>query len=409
MEKYYSNIRRYKIFSTVVHLPFMLPVIVLFWKVNGLDAFDIYILQGIFAIAVVILEVPTGMVADHLGKRVSLLASTVTMFVGMLIYATGHSFMAFLIAEIVFALGGALLSGADSALLYDTLKRVGRQDQYKKIEGTARSNQMIAFALSNIIGGIVGSYSYRATLFLTSLGPLIAFFVAWGFKEAGILATDATEDEKRSRKTYGGLLGDSFRFVRKHRLVRWHVIFFAVLSASSTWLLWIYQPYMKFSGLPVFMFGIAFALFNLFSALMSRIAHRFDEKLGRTGALIAIMGLQILPLPLMAWIVTPVSFLFILGHQAVRGMIRIVVSDRILAYTYADKRATVLSMGALMGRLFFAVTSPAVGHLTRSYSLPVVLIIQGIVLIALLGSLLAFYIRIPGKYFIVKKKVTERQ
>jgi hypothetical protein len=86
-----------------------------------------------------------------------------------------------------------------------------------------------------------------------------------------------------------------------------------------------------------------------------------------------------------------------------------VVSDRILAYTYADKRATVLSMGALMGRLFFAVTSPAIGHLTRSYSLPVVLIIQGIVLIALLGSLLAFYIRIPGKYFIVKKKVTERQ
>lgn len=69
------------------------------------------------------------------------------------------------------------------------------------------------------------------------------------------------------------------------------------------------------------------------------------------------MGLlQIAPMILMALIVTPASFLFILCHQAVRGFSRIIISDRILTYTYADKRATILSIGALSGRLFFAVT-----------------------------------------------------
>jgi iron complex transport system ATP-binding protein len=66
------NISRYQAFAALSITPIMLPVIVLFWRENGLDLFDIFLLQAIFAVANVLLEVPTGMVADRLGKRTSL-------------------------------------------------------------------------------------------------------------------------------------------------------------------------------------------------------------------------------------------------------------------------------------------------------------------------------------------------
>ena len=70
------------------------------------------------------------------------------------------------------------------------------------------------------------------------------------------------------------------------------------------------------------------------------------------------MGMMVLPPVLMATFVGPMSFLFAAGHSIVRGTIRPILNYRILQYTYADKRATVLSLNTMGGRLFFAMTGP---------------------------------------------------
>jgi MFS family permease len=405
------NIKRYTLYQMVAFTPFFLPIIVLFWKQNGLDPFDIYLLQGIFALAMVLLEVPTGMVADRLGKRASLIAAQSLTTVGMTIYALGRCFTVFLVAEVVMALGIALLSGADSALLYDTLRRLGRHGEYRKVEGKARSLQMASFAVANVIGGLVGSLSYRAAMWLSVLGPILGLLIALRFVEAGVAASlgDREDGAPVAERSYRALIGGSLRFVRRHRLVRWQIAFLAVLMGSSTWLLWLYQPYMKWSGLPVAAFGVAFAVFNLFAAAASRLAHKFDQALGRTGSLVAMSVLQVAPLPLMAFLISPVSFLFILGHQAVRGVARVVISDRVLRYTYADKRATVLSLASLCGRLFFAFTSPLIGLVARQRSMPENLLFQGVLLFVVLGALMLAYRRIPAKYFRVKTSVADHQ
>ena len=62
-----GNLWRYKALAAVGFTPFMLPILVLFWQDCGLDMTEVYWLQTLFAIAVVVLEVPTGMVAGLLG------------------------------------------------------------------------------------------------------------------------------------------------------------------------------------------------------------------------------------------------------------------------------------------------------------------------------------------------------
>lgn len=407
MERINGNIWRFYLFSALSFTPFSLPVFVLFWQDNGLSMFDIYILQGIFSIAMVLAEVPAGMIADRLGKKASLVLSMTILIIAYIIYGSGRSFSVFLIAELLSALGSSLVSGADSALLYDSLKEMSRENEYQKIEGRARAVQMLTFAGCNLIGGFVGSYSYRATVYMSCIGPMLALIFASGLIEVNThhIATSF----KDAISSYKSLMGESLRFIRKHKYIQWIILFSAILSGSSSWLLWMYQPYMKWTGLPVWAFGISFAIFNLSAAYMSSISHNFEKKFSNVQIAFILSILQVIPLILMSFVITPLSFLFVLGPQAVRGLSRPIFNSWLLKYTYADKRATILSINSLGGRLFFAFTSPLLGYIASKNNYPLNLMCQAIFLIILLSCLMIVYTKIPKKYFKIKMAVQTNQ
>ncbi|MFN8577157.1 MAG: MFS transporter [Candidatus Sericytochromatia bacterium] len=402
-----GNILRFYIFSALSFTPFSLPVLVLFWQENGLTMFDVYMLQSLFAIAMVLLEVPAGLIADKLGKKTSLLFSTVTLFIAFLIYGYGTNFSIFLIAEILCALGVSLISGADSALLYDSLKVLNREHEYQKIEGRARAIQMLSFAVCNIIGSLIGSYSYRLTVYMSSIGPFICFLFSLGFIEVNKEHIAKSFNEALS--SYKSLTSESLKFVFKHKYILWITIFSSVISGSSSWLLWMYQPYMLWSGLPVWSLGLCFASFNIFAAYISSISYKFEENNSPIKIIGIISLLQVIPLILMSFIVTPLSFIFILGQQAVRGLSRPVFNSWILKYTYADKRATVLSLNSLGGRLFFAITSPIIGIIAGKNDFVLNLLTQASILIITFLFMMIIYKKIPEKYFRVKVSVSNNQ
>ncbi len=404
------NLRLYPWFEALAFTPVFLPVIVLYFQDNGLDLQEVYWLQGLYAVAVVLLEVPTGMVADRLGKRTSLLLAEVMLLLGAGVYGLGHGFWSFLVAEVILAVGVALYSGADSALLYDTLMGLDRQDEYRAHEGRAKGWQLVSIAVSALVGGVLGDWDLRATCFASMVGPALALGVAFRFTEAGTSTSpsDGAEAEAGGLAAYLALLKEALRFVGKHRLVRWYVGFLAILSASGGWLLWLYQPYMELTGLPIWAFGGAFAVYNLTAALASRRAHDFDNLLGPRGALVGLGTLQVVTPLLMALLITPFSFLFVVGHQVVRGIGRPLVSERILRYTYADKRATVLSLANLMGRLFFAISAPILGLAAAQTDLRVPLVVCGLAVLMVMVFLAWRYLAIPAKYFTVKDEVAAR-
>lgn len=402
-----TNLFRYQLFCLLSFTPFMLPVMVLFWRDSGLDLVDIHLLQAVFAVAVVVLEVPTGMVADRLGKTTSLVAGTAGFCCGMLVYGLGHGFGSFLAAELILAAGLSLYSGAGSALLFDSLDALGRTGEYTRFEGRARALQLLSFAFCNLVGGLVGARSTRATVWLTGTGPLAALAVS-------LTLVEVQQPERHARlheglRAYGTLIGSALRFVGRHRLVRWQLLYFAVLSGSSLWLLWLYQPYMELCGLPVWTFGATFALFNLFAALCSRMSHRVEDACGPDGTLWLLAALQLAPPALMAEWIAPTSVALILGQQAARGLALPVLSSRLLRYTYSDKRATVLSIASMAGRLLYGLSAPMFGWLTQHASLQLGLRAQAITLLVLFGGLLTSYRLIPRKYFTVKPTVLARQ
>ena len=86
---------------------------------------EFFLINSIFSIGVAILEVPTGAIADMIGRKKSLILGVMTWIVSYVLFFYGWGFFALTVACLTCALGSALTSGADTALIYDILLTKG--------------------------------------------------------------------------------------------------------------------------------------------------------------------------------------------------------------------------------------------------------------------------------------------
>ena len=132
-------------------LMLIMPVVALFYHDNGLDSFDIYLLQAVYSLSVAILEVPSGYMADIIGRRTSLIIGGFLGTIGFGVLSLSSGFTGFLIAEIILGLGGSFISGSDSALLFDSLADMKRQNYYLRYEGRITALGSLAGVLVLIV------------------------------------------------------------------------------------------------------------------------------------------------------------------------------------------------------------------------------------------------------------------
>ena len=134
-----------------------MPIIVLFYEENGLGLKDIFLLKSVYSIVLVSLDIPTGYLADAWGRKNCLITGCIVAFGGSL----SSTFYAFFIAEILLGIGQSLVSGADSALLYDTMLHYDRENEYLKYEGKVTMIGNFSEAFAGIFGGLLATFSLR--------------------------------------------------------------------------------------------------------------------------------------------------------------------------------------------------------------------------------------------------------
>ena len=151
------------------------PTFVLYLQAQSISLREVLLLKAVLCVTKLLLEIPSGYIADIFGRKRSLLVGSVMLFIAMLIYSSGETFMVFLLAEVALAFGWSLLSGADAALLYDTLIALGKEDQYQKIEGQMFSASSFAEAFGGLIGGYLAA-QYLPAPFLAQAMLYLLFF-----------------------------------------------------------------------------------------------------------------------------------------------------------------------------------------------------------------------------------------
>ncbi|MFB6292197.1 MAG: MFS transporter [Candidatus Nanohaloarchaea archaeon] len=369
-----ANIWKIYLFRLFFGFFLSIPVIVLFWKANGLSMFQIMVLQSLFSIAVISLEVPTGYFADRYGRKRTLLIASVFATAGIATYSVGHSFLEFLLGEVLWAVGVTLISGADSAMIYDTLAELGEEARYQEVWGRASSYAMFSAAAAALLGGLIADFNLRWTLYVQVPFMAAMIPVAYSLREP----EHHEEVGEEGQETLKAII----RKVMKKADLRWLMIYAAFIYAGLQTAFWMYQPYFELSGLPVAAFGAAYAAFNIVSAVSSKYAHVVESWLGKTLSLVLLLVLLVASLMLMGRFVFFFSFAFIFLHQFVRGFQKPVISDYVNRLVSSGERSTVLSTRSLLGRLFQAGSLPVFGLFIDFYSVPQALLLLAVTTLA---------------------------
>ncbi len=371
-QKLKSNVWKFYLFQALSALTFFVPVIVLFWQDNGLSLTQIMVLQSLYSLTIVLLEVPSGYFADVFGRRKSLLLASIFLTFGIFTYSLGYNFYQFLIAEILWGVGDSFVSGTDSALVYDTLRDLKQEKLYKKVMGNAVFYYLIATSIASLIGGFIGKLNFRWTFY--AMLPFMILLIP--------LSISLKEPKRHKYIFEKGYLLELFKILRnsmvKNEKIRWLIIYSAIIAGFNGAVLWLYQPYFKLTNLDIFYFGFIFAAFNLIAALSSKYAHHIEEKLGQKYSLILLVVLVAGSYLLMSNFIYLFSFSFAFIQQFVRGFSKPVITDYINKLVSSDIRATVLSAQNLMGRLFYAGIIPIIGWIVDVYTLIQALTILGI-------------------------------
>lgn len=120
------------------------PLYALVFADAGLSEAEISALFAIWSLVGMLAEVPSGAVADRFSRRGSLAAGGVLQGVGYAVWMLLPGFTGFAAGFVLWALGGALISGAQEALLYDGLAVVGAQEHYARVQGRVHAMELLA-------------------------------------------------------------------------------------------------------------------------------------------------------------------------------------------------------------------------------------------------------------------------
>ena len=182
----------------------------LIWGVNtlfllqaGLDIFHVMLVNAAFSFAQFAFEIPTGVVADTLGRRVSLLFCLITLLAATLAYvalpALGLGFWAFTFVSIVLGLGFTFWSGAAEAWLVDTLKHVGYDQPIERVFAKSQVAFGVAMLIGTTAGGLFGQVSLRLP-YLVRAALLVPTIEARPTSAATTPLTQTSSFPSRSRK-----------------------------------------------------------------------------------------------------------------------------------------------------------------------------------------------------------------
>lgn len=368
-----SNIWKIYLFKFFISLHFIGGVLIPFFTDwGGLKFVQIMILQSWFMFWTFILEIPTGAVADYWGRKYSIILSCIVIVFGVLVYTSTPNFYVFLVGEFLWAMSSALLSGADEAFVYDTLKKIGESNKSKKIFGRIESIGLLGIMIGSPVGSIIASqFGLRAPLFLMIIPFSIAFLITLTFKEPKIT-------QKIESKRYLNVLKDGVEYFYKNKVLKILTIDMISIATIAYFMIWLFQPMLKNAGVNIAYFGVVHSSLVVGEIIIMNNYSFLEKIFGSkkrliffsafiTGIMFIIGGLTtFLPLVLLAIIIGG-------GFGLSRRPLFVSYMNK---YIPSPKRATVLSSVSMFRTFILAVLNPIVG-LMVDWSLNYTLIILG--------------------------------
>lgn len=347
---------------------------------GGISFTQIFFLNAWFMLWNFFLEVPTGTIADFWGRKASLVLGCVAGVIGVLAYTSTPSFGVFLIAEILLSCSFTLMSGADEALLYDSLVVVDATERSKTAFARLASFQMGGIVLGALGGSVLASTlgSVRAPFMLQAVPMACAALVALTLCEPPRSAPVGGPPR------YRDVLRDGVRYFARHRVLRILTADMVLVGCVIWLIIWLYQPVLEHAGVGLQWFGPVHAIMCVGQIVVLNNVPRLESAFGSKRRLLLFGAV----LPGCAFLILGLTTLVPVVVLCIWTAASFGLSRTALFSSYMNKhipsahRATVLSCISMQRTLAIAIVNPIAGALA-DWSIPSTLLILGAATLAL--------------------------
>ncbi len=345
-------------------------------------------LQSWFMFWVFIFEVPSGSLADYLGRKIALIVTFGILILAIAAYGILPNFYMFLLAEFLWALAVAMLSGTFQAFVYDSLKAHGQTEASKPVFALIESIMLVANFISTPIGGLIATTSSpQYAMLISAIPTAIALVLACFLKEPRLpdfilnhdgqkqdmeinVGSDSTKrsHQRRSQKKYIQILKDGFHHFRTHKILRMLAFEAIAFQVVGYYLRWYYQAKLLSLGVDVAYLGIIHTVILGLQILLMSLIPWFERRLGSKKAYLVlspiILGIgYILATFSVIWLVILGSIFGIAMNNARKP----VLDSYMNKFINSEERATIISVISMIRQACLMLLNLVLGYVGENY------------------------------------------
>lgn len=373
-----STVKMVALISFFGQLYFFVPVMTPYLQAKGLSLAQIAGMQTILMVSMLVMEIPTGVLADRMGHRRSYQISLIMAAMGEAITLLADTYPEFLIGQFVAGTGFAFASGSVDALVYESLPKGNRT------EGMQRAKGMIgaAIQLASLVAYSIGGWLTRELTFENMRFTLKLDVVFVGF--AALLALALREPAAAvvaERMRSLDLLKSGWRNVHRSAPLQRLMILAIATNAFVPHLLIFYQEYFLVSSVAPIWLGLGLALGSGVAFFTQLHAWRLSGWLGERNAMLVATGVPGVLYLLMALVTHPVIAVVLFIVQW--GMVQVAIplfSGLYNEHIEEGARATSLSLINAVVTIYISIGGVVLGWMA-GISLAMMFAILGAIIV----------------------------
>ncbi len=350
---------------------FMLPVLFLFYQQYGLSTGDFFLLQGVFSLSALFLEIPMGYLADIFAKRTILIFSYMLYVLRLILWLffAKYGYWIFFIGEVLYAAQKASFTGVADSYIYEYLKFNNIPQKMNKRYGKMNFFMSCGTAFSSLIGASIyactsqytlSKYNYNYGFIVLIVLELILNLIAIVF----LFQLPKIPQPLPPKTTLKNIYMDLFKtivWVIKNQNIKYHILYSGLLAAATLVFVWSFQPIMKLLLLPVSLYGVVYFINHIFRALGSLYSDKISQIITLPKMAISvfvgfilcfILTFSILHATSIPVPITLLYFIFIslvIGGQLIFYLRHVC---RLHMFIPSKIRATASSISTMIGRLY---------------------------------------------------------
>lgn len=345
-----QNVALYPWFKFLQNLLFWQATWFLFFQ-SELSAAQAVLIYVFYDLATTLLEVPSGYFSDRVGRRITLIISSLAGLLAALMQAFGSEFWVFALAQAALGMHMAFNSGTDSSLLYESLAEAGREDEIEEHELRAWRFGFAALALSAVTGGAMALIGLRVPYIATAAAFILVLLIVLRFREP------ALHHRVESEMARLGALKITFR----KPVLLWLFGLTALMYGFSHLPFIFGQPFilqalerLNLAANAPLVSGSVTAFMMLVSLFTSWLAPTIRKRIGLAGILLLAFAMQIGLVAGLALTSSALAIALLLLRMVPDSFSTAFVKARVQRELPDEVRATYLSIKSLVARILFA-------------------------------------------------------